>query len=103
MAELTVRVLGTDDRSFVYLRGEFDAYTAAALRESLAELIGTGAHHIVVDLRDLSFMSAAGLGVLVGAAKHLRREDGTLVLRFAQPDVRRLIEITGLTSVLPHL
>jgi len=53
-----------------------------------------------VDLRDLSLMSAAGLGVLVGAAKRLRREDGSLVLRSAQPDVRRLVDITGLNPVL---
>ncbi len=103
LAEFSTRVLRTDDRSFLYLRGEVDAYTAAVLRESLAELIGTGARHIVVDLRDLSFMSAAGLGVLVGAAKRLRGEDGSLVLRSAQPDVRRLVEITGLASVLPQL
>ena len=102
VADLDIQVLGSDDRSIVYLRGELDASTATRLRASLADLIGAGPRHVVVDLRDLSFIGAPGLGVLVGAARRLGREGGSLTLRSARPGVERMIEITGLGAVLPQ-
>lgn len=99
-AELSVQVLSSDGRSIVYVRGELGVYTATVLRRSLAELIAGGARHVVLDLRDLTFMSATGLGVLVGAARRLRHHGGDLVLRSTRPSVRQLIEITGWEEVL---
>jgi anti-sigma B factor antagonist len=103
LPDFHIRVLSSDARSVVYVTGELDAYTAARLRESLAELIGAGARQIVVDLAELSFMAASGLGVLVGASKRLRREEGKLLLRAAPPGVNKMIEITGLDAMLPRI
>ena len=98
-----IRALSTDGRSIVYVSGELDAYTAARLRDSLAGLISAGARHIVVDLGELSFMGASGLGVLVGARKRLSRDDGKLLLRSAPPGVQKMIEITGLDATLRRI
>jgi anti-sigma B factor antagonist len=100
-AGFDIQVLTSDGRSIVYVRGELDVYTATLLRRSLAELIAGGARQVVIDLRDLSFISATGLGVLVGAAQRLRHHGGSLVLRSTTPSVRRLIELTGWNEVLP--
>ena len=98
-----IRVLSSDGRSIVHVSGELDAYTATRLRDSLAGLISVGARHIVVDLADVSFMGASGLGVLVGACKRLQRDDGKLVLRSPRPNVQNLIEITGLDVTLRRM
>ena len=98
-----IRMLSTEDRSTVHVSGELDAYTAARLRDSLAGLISAGARQIVVDLADVSFMGASGLGVLVGAGKRLRRDEGKLLLRSAPPSVQKMIEITGLDATLPRI
>lgn len=68
-----IRVLSTDGRSIVRVSGDLDVHTAAPLRDSLARLIDGAARHVVVDLNDLSFMGASGLGVLVGASTQLRQ------------------------------
>ena len=98
-----IRMLSTAGRSIVHVSGQLDAYTAARLRDSLAGLISAGARHVVVDLADVSFMGASGLGVLVATGKRLRRDDGKLVLRSAPPSVQRMIEITGLDATLPRI
>lgn len=95
-----LQVLSSDGRSIVYVRGELDVYTSTQLRRTLAQLIAGGARDVVLDLRDLSFMTATGLGVLVGAGRRLRRQGGTLVLRSTRPSVRKLIELTGWEEVL---
>ncbi len=101
LPDFHIRMLSTDGRTVVHVRGELDAYTAARLRDSLDGLISAGARQIVVDLADVSFMGASGLGVLVGAGKRLRRDDGKLLLRSAPPSVQKMIEITGLDATLP--
>ena len=102
-ADFHIRILSTDGRSIVHVSGELDAHNAARLRDSLAGLISAGSRHIVVDLADVSFMGASGLGVLVGAGKRLRRDDGLLLLRSAPPRVQKMIEITGLDATLPRI
>ncbi len=99
-ADFSVQVLTSDGRSIVYVRGELDVYTATLLRRSLAELIAGGARDVVLDLRDLSFVSATGLGVVVGAARRLRHHGGTLALRSTPRSVRTLIVIAGWEEVL---
>ena len=101
--ELHIRVLSSEGRSIVHVSGELDVYTAARLRDSLAGLISGGARHIVVDLADLSFMGASGLGVLVGAWKRMQRDDGKLLVRSAPPSVQKIIEITGLEATLRRI
>ena len=103
LPDFHIRMLSTDGRSVVHVSGELDSYTVARLRDSLAGLISAGARHIVVDLADVSFMGASGLGVLVGAGKRLRRDDGKLLLRSAPPSVQKMIEITGLDATLPRI
>ncbi len=103
LPDFHIRTLSTDGRLVIHVSGELDAYTAARLRDSLAGLISAGSRHIVVDLADVSFMGASGLGVLVGAGKRLRRDDGKLLLRSAPPSVQKMIEITGLDATLPRI
>ncbi len=95
-----MQVLSSAGRTIVYVRGELDVYTATLLRRSLATLIAGGARQVVLDLRHLSFMSATGLAVLVGAARRLRHHGGSLVVRSTRPSVRKLIELTGWEEVL---
>jgi len=48
----------------------------------------------------VSFIDAAGLGILVGAHRLYTNAGGSLRVRAPQRSVHRLLEITGLTRVL---
>ncbi len=48
------------------------------------------------DLRELRFMDSAGIAVLLGGARRVP----TVRLRDPVPAVRRVVEVTGLTTVL---
>lgn len=83
-----------DAGAVVTLRGELDILSAPVLRDTL--LLYTGAVPLVVDLSELDFIDAAGLGILVGA-KHR-----TPVIRFVRgrKNVQKVFAITGLDSYL---
>lgn len=97
--ELTTRVEG--DAAVISVRGEVDVASAPALRGAIRQVIDDGSTRVVLDLADLEFIDSSGLGVLVGALKNLRERDGALVLRAVPPSTRKILDITGLSDVIP--
>lgn len=92
---------GSDQGEWVVtVSGEVDVSASPDLRRQLVALIEGGAHSLVIDLRDTTFIDSSGLGVLVGSLRRLREErEGHVMLRHMQPSVRRVFDITGLTSL----
>lgn len=86
-------------REVVAVRGEIDVATSPALREKLYAIIDGGARELVVDLSELGFIDSSGLGVLVAALKHIREQEGELVLSGLQQPALRVFEITDLTAL----
>ncbi|WP_298329783.1 STAS domain-containing protein [Haloactinopolyspora sp.] len=88
-------------RSVVVVGGEIDVYTAPKLRDQLVDLVDSGHHHIVVDMRGVEFLDSTGLGVLVGGLKRVGQHDGSLRLVCTQERILKIFRITGLTKVFP--
>ena len=82
------------------IRGRLDGYWADHLQNSLSETMREGHDHIRVDLSDVSFMSSAGIAVLMRCYKQLQRIDGSLVVIRPSPQVKTVLEITGLADKL---
>jgi anti-anti-sigma factor len=55
---------------------------------------------IAVDLSGITSADVTGLQVLAGAARHLRRKGGLLVVTGASPQVTSLIKINGMQDLL---
>lgn len=85
--------------SLLLLRGELDIATVPDLDGLLRLCIELGQQRIVLDLRELRFVGAAGLTVLVEARRRLRQQGGELVVRDPSPFVARLLKLTGLASL----
>jgi anti-sigma B factor antagonist len=79
--------------------GEIDVYTAPSLREQLVALSQGSSTTAVVDLSDVSFVDSTGLGVLVSGLKRFREAGGDLPLVVTQPQILKVLEITGLATV----
>jgi anti-sigma B factor antagonist len=79
--------------------GEIDVATAPELHDRLGKLLQGSPELLVVDLADVSFIDSTGLGVLVGAVRDVRAGGGDLRLVVTQPQIIRLLEITGLDEV----
>ena len=84
----------------VAVSGDVDVFTAPGLREALSGPTGETGRHVVVDLRKVEFLDSSGLGVLVYGLKRARERGGDLTLVCQQPNILRVLEITGLDKVL---
>jgi len=97
---LTVLVRHEPDYVLVTVAGEVDFASAAGLRERLFTLASAG-RPLVADLDRVSFIDAAGLGVLAGAARQAAAEGTSLQVVCARRRVRRLFGLTQLDQAVP--
>ena len=87
----------------ITLPGESDAFAAPRVRSDLATALGAEAP-LVVDLSQATFIDSTIVGILLeGLAEYEKRECPLLLLLpdDSAPEVHRLFELTGLTSLLP--
>jgi anti-sigma B factor antagonist len=86
----------------VVLDGEIDVATAPAIQRLLMAAISGGDVDLAVDMSGVTFLGAAGIGVLVAAANRAREAGGGLSLLAPSPQVRRLLDVLHLDAILPE-
>ena len=92
-----------DDRLFVRLTGELDLDLAAAFTAEVRRELERSRQikHLVLDLRGVTFIDSSGVGAIIGRYKDLqRRGNGRMVAFGSRPQVRRVLEFTGLLRLM---
>ena len=84
----------------ITLTGSIDAMTAPNITEYINDLIGQGHIKLVADLSGVDYTSSAGLRVLLGAIKDTRSQGGDMRLANVQPDVLKVLNLSGFTNIL---
>jgi anti-sigma B factor antagonist len=83
------------------LNGRLDSNTSQGFEQKLFDAITNGSKQMVVDFRDLDYISSAGLRVILKATKALKREEGRIMLCSMQDYVKEVFEIAGFDTFLP--
>lgn len=98
---LNIRESHLDGCVLTRLGGEMDVAAAAEGRAFLLAALGDGQGRLVVDMTDVTFIDASGLGALTFVAKRAAQQGGWLRLVGANPMLRRILSITRLSALLP--
>ncbi|WP_248925357.1 anti-sigma F factor antagonist [Paenibacillus hamazuiensis] len=92
---------GKSKALIVRLKGELDHHTADTVKARMEEAIEKGeCKHVVLSLKDLTFMDSSGLGVILGRYKQITAKGGKMVVCDVGPSVYRLFEMSGLFKIL---
>ncbi|HET6753240.1 MAG TPA: STAS domain-containing protein [Jiangellaceae bacterium] len=97
-ANLQVTSSRHPDATLLRLTGELDIASAPRLVETMRSLSVPDMRHVRLDLTELTFIDASGIGVLVQVRMLVHGHGGRLTLHGIRPLLRRLLVITGLTS-----
>jgi anti-anti-sigma factor len=84
----------------LHITGRLDGYWAEHLSTGLADVVREGGHQIRVNLSDVSFLSSAGIRVLVQCFKQLRAIDGSLAVWHPSQHVSEVLKLAGLHDLL---
>ena len=89
-----------DGTRLVTLCGELDVFGSAAEVQGLLEECAESGWHVVLDMSQVSFVDSAGLALLVKTHRRLSAADRRLVVLRPHPNVRRILDLTGVAEVL---
>jgi len=77
----------------ISLAGSLDTDTAPQLEARIDESIDSSVTALIMDMKDLEFLSSAGLGVIFMTMKELKSRQGKTMLINLQPQIQRVFEI----------
>jgi len=85
--------------SRIELSGFLDAHTVNSFEIHIEEVLKGGISRLVLDLKDLSYISSAGIGALMSLTHHLRKKQGDLVLFRPNQKVFKILDLLGFTRI----
>ena len=80
------------------MSGRLDSATSCPAEQKISEELSRGGSWIVL-MRDLEYVSSAGLRVFLLMAKRLRAAGGKLALAQPAPGVREVLDISGFSTI----
>lgn len=89
-----------DTVAVLAITGSIDSLNADDLTQRFAASIAQGQVRLVADFSLVSYTSSAGLRSLLGTVKSCRLAGGDLRMAAVQPQVKRVLEIAGFTSII---
>lgn len=81
-------------------RGELDVATAPRLASAVDAALESGAHNVLLELDDVTFLDSSGIREIVRARKQLKERGGRLVVDGASGAVQQVLEVSGLLQSL---
>ncbi|WP_027363420.1 STAS domain-containing protein [Desulfotruncus alcoholivorax] len=85
----------------VAIFGEIDISITDSLREDIDRALDNyGSGQLVFDLGGVDFIDSSGLGVILGRYKKVAGKGGKVFLAGAKPQVKKVLELSGLFNLM---
>jgi anti-sigma B factor antagonist len=95
MSDFKIALREENRISIVELKGYLDAHTAPELEKALQQLMSNKKFNIIVNCRDLNYISSAGLGVFMAFIEDVRQQRGDIKLSNMSPKVYNVFDLLG--------
>ena len=95
---MTMEIKKNADAAVITVTGRLDTTTAPLLEKAITQDIGD-AKNRTLDLKDVQYISSAGLRVLLGAQKKMQKIGSMKVVNVCEA-VMEVFEMTGFADIL---
>lgn len=97
--EMRIEEIGTT--LVVKLSGEIDQSCAGEIRREIdRELERRHIRNLILDFAGVTFMDSSGIGMILGRYKQIKARDGKMMMIRMQPQVDRVLELSGLKKII---
>lgn len=97
---MELKVEERNNVTVVAINGSVDGLTADTLLAAMEKELAAGRTRLVADFTNVTYTSSAGLRALLATMKQARQKGGDLRLAAVKPDVKRVLDLSGFTSIL---
>jgi len=95
MSDFKLNVRNINDIHIVDIKGYLDAHTAPDLESVFNGLLSDNKFKIVVNCKNLNYISSAGLGVFMMFIEEVRKNSGDIKLSNMTPKVYNVFDLLG--------
>ena len=95
---MTIEIKKNAAETILQIAGRLDTITAPTLDKTINEDIGD-TRNLILDLKNLEYISSAGLRVLLGAQKKMQKAGSMKVVNVCEA-VMEVFEMTGFADIL---
>lgn len=81
------------------IKGYLDAHTAPKLEDAIQELVNEGKFKIVINFKNLAYISSAGMGVIMGFIENVRENGGDIKLCEMNDKIFRVFDLLGFPKI----
>ncbi|MCX7017789.1 MAG: STAS domain-containing protein [Candidatus Sumerlaeota bacterium] len=90
-----------DDVVILVIKGRLDALTSPELSEKISKTIAGGVTKLILDLKNLDYISSAGVRVIYCAWNEIDDKQGKLALAAPNQNIKRVFDMVDLSSDFP--
>lgn len=95
MNEFKISIRESGKIHVMELKGYLDAHTAPNLEEAFQKLVTAKKFNILVNCKDLAYISSAGLGVFMAFIEDIRTSGGDIKMSNMTPKVYNIFDLLG--------
>ncbi len=81
------------------LGGRIDASNSSQIHERIMDEIENGCKSMIIDFSQVSYISSAGLRILIYASKAMVKESGSFYICSINKNIEKIFQISGLTGL----
>lgn len=85
----------------VVAKGRLDGTTSHLFETRCCDLLHAGCKSMVLDFRELQFLSSDGLRVILGLSKRIRAGGGQMVFTGVHGPIRDMFDVAGFLEAFP--
>ena len=97
---MDIRTRHYNDVAILSVNGRLDSASSPQLSQTISEQMEAGFHRLVIDLKRVDFLSSAGIKAMILGVQHSRRQGGDMRIANAQAQVKYVLNLTGVDSVI---
>lgn len=96
MSEFNVTIRSRENNIHVMeLKGYLDAHTTPVLEDAFQQMLNEKKFRLIVNCKDLTYISSAGLGVFMAFIEDVRANTGDIKLSDMTPKVFNIFDLLG--------
>lgn len=80
------------------ITGEIDLYNAPEIKDSIQSEMENNNKKIIINLENVSYIDSSGIGALISSLSNLKKVGGGLKIINVYDSVKKVFELTKLTS-----
>lgn len=87
----------------IYPKGHLDAHNVERFEKEILKQTGNDIVNLVIDCKELNYISSAGMGIIMGYLDEIREKGGDIKLSSVNERVYEIFDLVGFTEIYDFL